>query len=72
MEHILGKREIYRAKKYFNRVCVEKFFHLADLGAVPFRNRRVFEPVRNALESLDSVVLAEVVKSNETVTLGNL
>lgn len=57
VERILGKREIERAREYFDKVEVLRFFHLATLGAVPFRNLSVFEPLRRGLELVDSVLL---------------
>jgi ubiquinone/menaquinone biosynthesis C-methylase UbiE len=56
-EHILGKNEIHMARKYFRDVRVEKFFHLATLAAVPFRNLPIFEPMRRGLVAVDSVLL---------------
>lgn len=57
VEHILGKKEIGSARKYFNTVEIAKFFHLATIAAVPFRNRSIFEPLRLGLEIVDSVLL---------------
>jgi ubiquinone/menaquinone biosynthesis C-methylase UbiE len=56
-EHILGRREIERACHYFDNVEVVRFFHLADLAAVPFRKSTVFGPLLHALESVDRVLL---------------
>ncbi len=56
-EHILGKREILLAKQYFENVRVAKFFHLATLAAVPFRNSPVFKSALRGLESIDSLLL---------------
>ena len=56
-EHILGKREIFAATRYFNRVEVLKFFHLATLLALPFRSSGLFEPMRRTLGALDSMLL---------------
>ena len=53
MRHILGKKDIERAKKYFGRVEM-RFFHLATLAAVPFRNQPFFNSVLRSLESIDS------------------
>lgn len=57
VEHILGRQEILAARQYFEEVEVMKFFHLATLAAVPFRNTGVFEPLRKGLEAVDSVIL---------------
>jgi len=57
IEHILDKEEIERARKYFQRVEVLKFFHLVTLAAVPLRNSHFFEPVKRSLEVVDSVLL---------------
>jgi hypothetical protein len=38
-------------------LTLEEFFHLATLAAVPFRNTRLFEPLRNGLEAVDSLLL---------------
>lgn len=57
IEHILGKREIEKAREYFDKVEVLKFFYLATLGAVPFRTSSVFELIRDSLELIDSVLL---------------
>lgn len=56
-DHILGKSEIERAKEYFHRVRVERFFHLATLGAIPFIGRPGFSALLRALEGADSVLL---------------
>lgn len=56
-EHILGKKEIEGARKYFSKVEVLQFFHLATLGAVPFRRFSGFHFLRRCLEAVDSVLL---------------
>lgn len=56
MEHILTKKDIELAKKYFDKVEI-KFFHLATLMAVPFRNLSVFNSILRPLERVDSVLL---------------
>jgi ubiquinone/menaquinone biosynthesis C-methylase UbiE len=56
-DHILGRTEITMAEKYFNKVQVAKFFHLATIGAVPFRHSRVFHPLLQVLEGVDSTLL---------------
>lgn len=56
-KHILRKKDIESAKKYFNKVEVLGFFHLATLGAVPFRNLPGFNMVLGLMEAVDSFVL---------------
>jgi len=56
-EHILGKDEIARAKRYFEKVEIIRFFHLATLAAVPFRKTQAFAKMLKALEAVDSVLL---------------
>lgn len=55
-EHILGKEDIEKAREYFDDVDV-RFFHLATIAAVPFRNTRFFPTLLSALEVLDTAVL---------------
>lgn len=57
VNHILGKREIDRARQYFDGVKVVRFFHLTTIAAVPFRNMPIFEPIRRGLELIDSLLL---------------
>lgn len=57
VEHILGKQDIYAARKYFSDVKIDKFFHLATLGAIPFRNTPIFSPLLKTLETVDLVLL---------------
>ncbi len=54
-EHILRMRDVAMMRELFGRVDV-RFFHLASLLAVPFRNTPLFEPLRRTLDSLDSVL----------------
>jgi ubiquinone/menaquinone biosynthesis C-methylase UbiE len=62
-DHILGRAEIEMAEQYFDKVEVAKFFHLATLGAVPFRNSPAFHPLLRTLERIDSALLkAPVIK----------
>ena len=56
MEHILSKHDIKLAKEYFGKVET-KFFHLATLLAVPFRNFPVFNFILGLLEKVDSLLL---------------
>ena len=57
VDHILGKREIDMAKQYFQKVEVAKFFHLATIGAVPFRNLPGFGGILRVLQAVDAVLL---------------
>ena len=55
-EHILTRSSIKSAKKYFGKVET-RFFHLAALAAVPFRNLPVFNFILSILEAIDSILL---------------
>lgn len=55
-DHILKKKDIELAKRYFKRVKVD-YYHLFTLLAVPFRNAKFFGPMLSILEAIDSVVL---------------
>lgn len=55
-EHILNRGSIELAKKYFGKVET-RFFHLATLAAVPFRNLAGFSSILSLLESVDGVLL---------------
>jgi len=55
-EHILRSGSAKAMRKYFKQVEV-RYFHLAVLAAVPLRSTPLFEPVRAALDALDSVIL---------------
>ena len=57
VEHILRKKDIEIARKYFNDVRVLGFFHLVTLGAVPFRMSPFFSGVLTVLEILDDMLL---------------
>ena len=54
--HILRKQDFARFAKYFHRVDM-RFFHLATLGAVPFRRIPSFAALLGALEMADGVLL---------------
>lgn len=56
MHHILSKKEIKLAEKYFGKVET-KFFHLATLGAVPFRELPGFNFILGLLGTVDSILL---------------
>ena len=56
-KHILRKKEIYLAKKYFKKVEILGFFYLFSLLAVPFRNFRIFNVILTILESIDEILL---------------
>lgn len=55
-EHILSKKEIDMAKEHFGKVETN-FFHLAVLGAVPFRRLPGFNFILRLFEAADSVLL---------------
>lgn len=57
IEHILRKDDIMNAKKYFGRVEIAGFFHLATIAAVPFRNSAFFTPLLSTFEAVDSIIL---------------
>ncbi len=56
-EHILGKREIFSARRHFEDVRVDRFYHLATLGAVPFRRTSFFTPLLAGLSLVDQLLL---------------
>lgn len=55
-EHILSKRDIELAKKYFKKIEI-RFFHLFSLLAVPLHNTVLFNPFLSLLEKIDSTLL---------------
>jgi len=56
-EHILSKRDIKLAEKYFGKVD-KKFFHLFSLVAVPLSKwPSVFNPILTILAAIDSIIL---------------
>lgn len=55
VEHILGVPEILKGREYFGEVNV-RFFHLAALGAVPFRKSFFFKPLLKLLEGCDAIL----------------
>jgi ubiquinone/menaquinone biosynthesis C-methylase UbiE len=56
-KHILKKRDLDTARDSFNEVEV-KYYHLATLLAIPFRNLKVFRSLLGLLEKIDSVILS--------------
>lgn len=56
VEHILGVPEIYSGRTFFESMDM-RMFHLAALGAVPFRKTPIFRPMLAALEGIDKVIL---------------
>jgi len=56
MHHILSKSDIGLAEKYFDRFET-KFFHLATLLAVPFRNLPGFNFILGVFEKVDLILL---------------
>jgi ubiquinone/menaquinone biosynthesis C-methylase UbiE len=57
VDHILGVESLDVMRRYFHTVDA-RFFHLAAIAAVPFRKTRLFQPLRLALNAIDSVLLA--------------
>lgn len=55
-KHILTRKSILFAKKFFGGVDI-KFFHLTTLAAVPFRRFRIFSPILGFFEAVDSFIL---------------
>jgi SAM-dependent methyltransferase len=51
-EHPLLVRDLWQAREYFRQVDV-RFFHLAALAALPFRDRSRFPAILSVLEPLD-------------------
>lgn len=56
VEHILGVTEIMQGAEFFEEINI-RFFHLAALGAVPFRKTFFFRPVLKILETIDNILL---------------
>lgn len=56
VQHILRKKDIELARKYFGKVEIY-FFHLFTLLAVPFRRYSIFSPILSFLERVDQVTL---------------
>jgi ubiquinone/menaquinone biosynthesis C-methylase UbiE len=56
-EHILMRKDVYRALEYFGDIEI-KFFNFATIAAVPFRKLPViFTPLLSLLESIDEIIL---------------
>lgn len=55
-QHILRRRDVLAARDYFGRI-EWRFFHLASVVAVPFRQTLLFEPLLSPLEMIDSLLL---------------
>lgn len=55
--NILGRAEIEMARKFFGTIRLDGFFHLATLGAVPFRKFAGFDLLLRILEGIDDVIL---------------
>ncbi len=55
-EHILGLNELDLARQHFGQINL-RYFHLAVLAAVPFRNTPLFRPLLSALEFMDDILL---------------
>jgi SAM-dependent methyltransferase len=56
-QHILSYSDAMRAKQWFDLGDV-RFWHLAVLGAVPFRNSNSFPRIRSAGNAIDRVLMA--------------
>lgn len=56
-EHILRKKDILMASRFFDKVEVLGFFHLTAIAAVPFNNSFIFNPVLKMLNFLDGIFL---------------
>lgn len=56
VDHILGRREIAQASRYFSHVEVLKYFHLATVAAVPLRRRPQFDRLLRTLEHVDQAL----------------
>lgn len=56
VDHILSISDILRGKKYFNEISI-KYFHLTTIGAVIFRNTRLFSLILDMLGLIDSYLL---------------
>jgi len=57
ISHILKKKDIAKAKTYFNKVEVLGFFHLTTITAVPLRNSLIFNTILKILETADRMLL---------------
>ncbi len=57
IDHILKKEQIEFARTYFHKVDIIGFYHLATLGAVPFRNYSSFNKILAFLENFDELLL---------------
>lgn len=57
VDHILGKPEIFLARKYFKKVNLVGCFYLFTLLAAPFRSSMIFGPLLKALETIDKIIL---------------
>ena len=55
-EHILGVPEIMSARRYFDEINI-RFFHIAVLGAVPFRKTFFFNSILSIFEFFDIFLL---------------
>ncbi|MBN1526355.1 MAG: class I SAM-dependent methyltransferase [Candidatus Omnitrophica bacterium] len=57
VEHILKKKDIEKARYFFDNVHILGFFYLAILAAVPFRRSRFFSSLLGLLETVDDALL---------------
>ena len=56
VEHIMKKKDILKAEKYFDNVEIH-LYHFFTLMAVPFRNFFFFKPLLSFLEIIDQLFL---------------
>lgn len=55
-EHLIKRKDLSLAREYFSEVHT-RFFHLATLAAVPFRQSRLFDKLLSGLEAVDTALL---------------
>jgi ubiquinone/menaquinone biosynthesis C-methylase UbiE len=56
VDNLLGMKHLRISEKYFAKIDV-RFFNLATLASIPFRNTFAFNSILNVLENIDSVLL---------------
>ncbi len=56
IDHILKLKDLKQARKYFSVVQVN-YFHLADIAALLFYNKKLFQPILKVLGAVDSILL---------------
>lgn len=55
-DHILSTAQVNQGYRFFNTIKVD-YYYLFSIGAIPFRNSPVFEPILRIGEFLDGIVL---------------